>query len=104
MLLITFNANGIAGSVMISTMDTVEMSASKNCHGAMKSAVDKTVYCEHENCDEINCGVCVYHSSNAVVEYSDNKLGRVTPINESQYFITELSILQTKMFRPPRSV
>ena len=108
LLLITFNANSIAGSVMMSSMDNMQMSMSEDCYGDMQSGMDMTDHCEtdstkHEGCDESNCGACVYHCSSAVIERTDSKTVLDSSLPEFQYLLTVIPSAPTKMLRPPKA-
>lgn len=106
-LLITFNVNSIAGTIMMSSMD-IDMSMSQSCHD-MQSATDMVGHCDSdsaqsESCDQYNCGACAHHCSSAIIEKLSSKMTLDSSLPDCQYLPTESLSVYARMLRPPQIV
>lgn len=109
LLLITFNANSIAGSVMMSTMGSIDMGMHHDCDNNIDADTEMTAHCEsdsimNQNCNDSNCGACVYHCSNAVIAEVSSTTALAPSRPEFRYLLTEISPVYVQMLRPPQAV
>jgi len=111
LLMITFNANSIAGGIMVPNMGTTDMIMSHDCHNDMSSSManmDMSDHCEsgdqqHETCDSENCGACVYHCSSAVFTRLTTPVVDELPLLEIHYQQGDTHSLHARLLRPPKT-
>lgn len=97
---------------MVSSMGTMDMSMSHDCHNGMSSDMadmEVSDHCEsaeiqHEACDSKNCGACVYHCTSAIFTSLKSPSADESPLLEIRHLLGDTHSLQTRLLRPPKSL
>ena len=104
LLLISFQANAIAGAKMVSTMAALSMSMEAPTHTAYDETDTHSIdHQEKEGCDKLcDCGLCSGHYFKAVLFYNFNIPSKGQFDFETDYRFSGVPIIHPLHLKPPK--